>query len=109
MKRIKTFIEETAIEAYYLFIVSLPYLLWVFAIIGLLSLISCKKETPTPNTNNNTEPQCDCYEVHQEFIPNLGWAHDFNSDTTKMNCNSETSVWTYTNAEHTRRKNVNCL
>lgn len=39
MKRIKTFIEETAIEAYYLFIVSLPYLLWIFAIIGLVSLL----------------------------------------------------------------------
>ena len=39
MKRIKTFIEETATEAYYLFIVSLPYLLWIFAIIGLVSLL----------------------------------------------------------------------
>jgi hypothetical protein len=104
MKRINTFIRETAIEAYYLFIVSLPYILWIFAIIGLLSLISCKKEERIQNT-----PQCDCYEVHQEFIPNLGWAHDFNTDTIKMNCNSETTVWTYTNAEQTRRKNINCL
>lgn len=101
-KRIENLIEDTR----YWFIVFIPYLLWAFAIIGVISLFSCKKEEPKPKP---TKPQCDCFYEHQTFIPNMGWAHDFNSDTTKMNCDAETFQWVYTNPEQTQRKMVNCL
>jgi hypothetical protein len=101
-KKIESVVDETRYYA----IVLLPYALWAFAIIGVVSLLSCKKEEPKPKP---TSPQCDCYYQHQIFIPNMGWANDYNSDTTKMNCDAETNQWMYTNAEQTQRKTVNCL
>ena len=100
-KRIEQIIEDTR----YWFIVFIPYIVWAFAFIGLFSLLSCEKEKPKPTT----KPQCDCYYEHQVFIPNMGWSHDFNSDTTKMNCDAENYQWTYTNPEQTQRKTVNCI
>lgn len=105
----KTWIKETLSEVYVLSIVFAPYfvtaLVYLFALIGILSLASCKKDEP----QTSTPPQCDCYEVHQIFVQGLGWQNDYNTDTTKMNCNSETYTWTYTNAEQTKRKSINCL
>jgi hypothetical protein len=96
-------IEETRLTL----IVIMPYVFWVFVLLGLIGLLfACKKEEPKPQP---IEPQCDCYYEHQVFIPNMGWAHDYNSDTTKMNCDAENYVWTYTNPEQTARKTVNCL
>lgn len=100
-------INNSLRELYWVGIVLMPYITYILAIVGIISLLSCEKEKPKPTYT--PPPSCDCYEIHQVFLPGMGWANDYNTDTTEMNCNLDNGVWTYTNAEHTKRKRVNCL
>jgi len=63
--------------------------------IGLLSIVGCKKEEEA-----ETEPLCDCYERHEEYVnvatsglPSYEYVLDYNGATYKADCATETGTY----------------
>ena len=71
-------------------------------ILSALLLIGCQEEPIEP-----TEPQCQCYEVHEVLepvnvngMPSLQWVIDYETSPIEDDCSSETE---YTNVNNTER------